>query len=164
MTSAPANLSILEIPVRYAETDAMRMVYYANYLVYFEVARTTALADLGHPYVAMEAEGLMIPVLEAECRYLKPARYGDNLRVETLRWRVGHAKIRFEYQVFKGQELLMVGSTQHAFMNQEGKAVKPPRALLDLFPQKPLPSGVEAPKPEAVDAALNLGDAFEGRR
>jgi acyl-CoA thioester hydrolase len=164
MPTAPNNLSELEITVRYAETDAMRMVYYANYLIYFEVARTSALADLGHPYVAMEADGLLIPVLEAECRYIKPARYGDTLRMETRRWRIGNAKIRFEYQVFRDRELLVVGSTLHAFMNAEGKATKPPRSLLSLFPNKPTPQGVTPSTPGSKGTDLDLGEAFEGRR
>jgi acyl-CoA thioester hydrolase len=124
----------LELSVRYAETDAMRMVYYANYLIYFEVARTTALSELGHPYATMESHGFFIPVLDVACQYRKPARYGDTLRIETLRWRLGMARIRFDYQVFRNQELLMTGHSTHAFMNAEGRAIRPPQNLMGLFP------------------------------
>ncbi len=133
----PSPLSRLEITVRYAETDAMRMVYYANYFVYFEVARTTALAELGHPYAEMEEQGWLIPVLDAECHYQKPARYGDVLTVETHRWRLGEARIGFDYQVLRNGELLATGSTRHAFVNPQGKPIRPPRHLLELFPRKP---------------------------
>lgn len=160
MASSPENLSRMTLIVRYAETDAMRMVYYANYLVYFEVARTTALAELGHPYAEMEAKGLYIPVLEAQCQYQKPARYGDILRLETRRWRQGSARLRFEYQIFREEELLTTGFTLHAFMREDGKAVRPPQELIALFPTwKPEGRPIAAP-----DVSEGLGDAFEGRR
>jgi acyl-CoA thioester hydrolase len=136
-----SSLSRLEITVRYAETDAMRVVYYANYFVYFEVARTTALGELGHPYARMEEQGVLIPVLDAACRYLKPARYGDVLTLETTRWRLGEARIRFDYQVLRQGEVLATGSTTHAFMNPEGKPIRPPRELLALFPRWQDPQG-----------------------
>jgi acyl-CoA thioester hydrolase len=132
-----ANSSEIKIQVRYSETDAMKFVYYANYLVYFEVARTSALAELGHPYWEMEKRNVLIPVLVSHCEYLKPGRYGDLLTIRTLRWRLGMARIRFEYQVLRGEELLATGHTEHAFMHPEGRAIRPPREIVDLFP--PLP-------------------------
>ena len=131
------NESHVGIQVRYSETDAMRFVYYANYLVYFEVARTSALAELGHPYWEMEKRDVLIPVLEAHCEYLKAARYGDGLTVKVLRWRKGAARIRFEYRVMRGEELLATGHTEHAFMHPEGRAIRPPREIIDLFPPRP---------------------------
>lgn len=135
--SAPSNRSEIRIQVRYSETDAMKFVYYANYLVYFEVARTSALAELGHPYWEMEKRNVLIPVLTSHCEYLKPGRYGDQLTLRTLRWRLGQARIRFDYQVLRGEELLARGHTEHAFMHPEGRAIRPPKAIVDLFP--PLP-------------------------
>ncbi len=150
----------MTLVVRYAETDAMRMVYYANYLVYFEVARTTALAELGHPYAEMEAKGLYIPVLEAQCQYQKPARYGDTLRLETRRWRQGSARIRFDYQIFRENDLLTTGRTLHAFMREDGKAVRPPQDLIALFP-----TWKSDAQPSATpELSEGLGDAVEGRR
>jgi acyl-CoA thioester hydrolase len=131
------NRSEISIQVRYSETDAMRFVYYANYLVYFEVARTSALADLGHPYWEMEAREVLIPVLSAHCDYRKPARYGDRLTVRTLRWRKGAARLRFEYQVLREAELLATGHTEHAFMHPEGRPIRPPREIVELFPPWP---------------------------
>lgn len=136
MTSA-ANQSDIAIQVRYSETDAMKFVYYANYLVYFEVARTSALADLGHPYWEMEKRHVLIPVLAAHCDYVKAARYGDKLTVRTLRWRKGAARIRFEYHVLRGEELLATGYTEHAFMHPEGRAIRPPAEIIGLFPPWP---------------------------
>ena len=134
---APDNVSQLRIAVRYSETDAMGFVYYANYLIYFEVARTTALAELGHPYWEMETQGVLIPVLQAHCEYLGPARYGDALLIRTVRTRSGHARIRFEYEVRReGDDTLLTrGFTEHAFMSPAGKPLRPPADLAKLFPE-----------------------------
>lgn len=136
MSGAEANLSEVRVQVRYSETDAMKFVYYANYLVYFEVARTSALAELGHPYWEMEKQGVLIPVLAAHCEYLKAGRYGDNLRIRTRRWRSGQARIRFEYEVLREEEIIARGYTEHAFMHPEGRAIRPPKEILGLFPEK----------------------------
>lgn len=137
----PANQSEIGVQVRYSETDAMKFVYYANYLVYFEVARTSALAELGHPYWEMEKRMVLIPVLSARCDYLKPGRYGDLLTIRTLRWRLGGARIRFDYRVFRDRDLLATGHTEHAFMHPEGRAVRPPREIVALFPPWPGEAG-----------------------
>ena len=128
------NQSQIEIKVRYCETDAMGIVYYANYFIYFEVARTTALELLGHPYHLMEKKGCRIPVLQADCKYIKPARYGDNLTIETTRWRIGLSKIRFDYRIINNHDLIASGKTEHAFVNMEGKPTRPPRDIIPLFP------------------------------
>ena len=123
----------------------MGVVYYANYLVYFEVARTTALADLDHPYWEMEKQGVLIPVLRAHCEYQSPARYGYNLIVRTLRSRLGRARIRFDYTVLRENVAgdptpLASGFTEHAFVSPEGKPLRPPQGLIALFPEK---TGIE---------------------
>jgi len=132
----PTNQSEIQIEVRYSETDAMKFVYYANYLVYFEVARTTALAELGHPYSEMEKQKVLIPVLTAHCDYLKAAHYGDLLTIKTLRWRLSAARIKFDYQIFRGEQLLAIGYTEHLFMHPEGRAIRPPKEIVELFPVK----------------------------
>ena len=134
----PDNISHLRIDVRYSETDAMGFVYYANYLIYFEVARTTALAELGHPYWEMEKEGVLIPVLRAHCEYLQPVRYGDKLRIRTVRKRLGQARIRFDYEVRReGDETLLTqGFTEHAFMSPSGKPLRPPKGLASAFSEE----------------------------
>jgi acyl-CoA thioester hydrolase len=134
--SAASARSELRLQPRYSETDAMGVVYYANYLVYFEVARTTALADLGHPYWEMEKGGVLIPVLRAHCEYLRPARYGDSLIVRTDRARLGRARIRFDYEIRREGEdaVLATGFTEHAFVSPAGKPLRPPEGLIGLFP------------------------------
>lgn len=138
MNAPDSGISCLRLQPRYSETDAMGVVYYANYLVYFEVARTTALAELGHPYWEMEKNGLLIPVLMARCEYHRPARYGDELTVETRRARLGRARIRFDYVVTRedasGATTLATGRTEHAFVSPDGKPLRPPEELMTLFP------------------------------
>jgi acyl-CoA thioester hydrolase len=133
------GVSELTLQPRYSETDAMGIVYYANYLIYFEVARTTALAELGHPYWEMEKQGWLIPVLSAHCDYHRPARYGDTLRLVTHRRRLGRARIRFDYELFRegadeNRAPLVSGYTEHAFMSPAGKPLRPPAELMTLFP------------------------------
>src|SRR5204863_4018597 len=80
---APMHSHRTHIRVRYAETDQMGVVYYANYFVWFEVARTDLLRTLGWTYREMEASGVMLPVIEAHCEYRRPARYDDEIEVRT---------------------------------------------------------------------------------
>ncbi len=128
---------ITEITVRYAETDAMGFVYYANYLTYFEVSRIQALAQMGHPYAEMEKKNIFIPVLSAEAHYKKPARFGDVLKIESTQYRLGRAKIQFNYRVFRDNDLLTLGKTTHAFMNSAGQPLRPPEDIITLFPEQP---------------------------
>lgn len=156
MTAAhPSPRSALTLQPRYADTDAMGVVYYANYFVYFEVARTTALAELGHPYWDMEKQGILIPVLRAHCEYHGPARYGDTLVVHSVRSRTGRARIRFDYSLHRrdaatGAEspALATGYTEHAFVNPAGKPLRPPAGIMTLFPDAPAGAGSAD---EAVD-------------
>jgi acyl-CoA thioester hydrolase len=137
MTSPSVAVSHVALRPRYADTDAMGVVYYANYLVYFEVARTTALAELGHPYWDMEKRGVLIPVLRAHCEYHRPARYGDALTIRIARSRGGAARIRFDYEIRReGEDApLATGFTEHAFVSPAGKPLRPPAEIIQLFPE-----------------------------
>jgi len=75
--------SVSRVRVRYAETDQMAVVYYANYFVWFEVGRTDLLRQSGWSYRELEAEGIGLPVIEAHCEYRQPARYDDELEVHS---------------------------------------------------------------------------------
>jgi acyl-CoA thioester hydrolase len=132
--SIDKNLHKAEIAVRYAETDAMGFVYYGNYFTFFEVARISALAKIGYPYHIMEKNNILIPVLSAHADYKKPAKFGDVLEVRTKRFRLGQAKIHFTYEVYRGTDLIATGETTHAFMNSDGKPIRPPKDIFDLFP------------------------------
>lgn len=90
--------------VRYADTDQMGFAYYANYLRWFEVGRAELIRDLGSSYRAIEDAGVALPVVEARCHYLKPARYDDLLAVETGLLKLGRASVSFGYRVAREGE------------------------------------------------------------
>ena len=114
--------------VRYAETDAMGVVYYGNYLAYFEDGRVAYLQRKGIPYSEMEAAGVFMPVAEAYCKYRTPARFEDELTVETSIAAAGRANVRFDYVVRRGDEVLAEGYTVHAARGRDGRPVRIPAA------------------------------------
>ncbi len=125
--------------VRYADTDQMGMAYYGNYLRWFEVGRAELLRSLGLSYREVEESGLRLPVVESQCRYLKPARYDDLLAIETAIARLGRASVRFAYRVVReaDRELLARGMTEHCFVDAGGRPVRPPAVLADLLGRAP---------------------------
>ncbi|MHB1958762.1 MAG: acyl-CoA thioesterase [Acidobacteriaceae bacterium] len=106
----------VRLRVRYAETDQMGVVYYSNFLVWFEIGRVELLRQLGFDYKTMEIEDdCFIPVVEANCRYKSPARYDDELIVETRVTGVRGAVLKFRYRVTRviDRQLLAEGETTH---------------------------------------------------
>jgi acyl-CoA thioester hydrolase len=118
--------SRVQVTVRYAETDMMGIVYHANYLPWFEVGRTTLLKEIGVPYRQLEEEGFRLPVLEVSAKYLRPAVYDDTLDILTTLRERPLLRIYLEYEVRRGDELLATGTTVHAFVDREGRPVRPP--------------------------------------
>lgn len=110
----------IEVRVRYNETDPMGLLHHANYFAYFEMGRTELLRASGGNYRRMEEQGLFVVVVKADCRYLRPARYDDLLKVRTNVTRVTPAKIEHEYRVFRGEELLAVGHVLLAIVDRQG--------------------------------------------
>jgi acyl-CoA thioester hydrolase len=121
------------VTVRYAETDMMGIVYHANYLPWFEVGRTTLLKEIGVPYKKLEEEGFRLPVLEVSAKYVRPAVYDDALEVVTTIHERPLLRIKLEYEVRRGEELLATGVTVHAFVDREGRPVRPPPWVADMF-------------------------------
>jgi acyl-CoA thioester hydrolase len=121
------------VTVRYAETDMMGIVYHANYLPWFEVGRTTLLKEIGVPYRRLEEEGFRLPVLEVAAKYLRPALYDDTLEIVTTLTERPAIRIRLEYEVRRGEELLATGSSLHAFVDRQGRPVRPPPWAADLI-------------------------------
>jgi acyl-CoA thioester hydrolase len=133
--SADAFVHDCRIKVRYAETDQMRFVYYANHFVYYEVARTEWLASRSLPYHVLESTGFAIPVLEAHCEYRAPARYGDDLVVRVAPSLDG-PRIRFDYRTHRGSpegDLLATGWTVHVCMDRDGRARRPSAELRGIL-------------------------------
>jgi len=120
--------------VRYAETDAQRVVYHGNYIVWFEVGRTTYCDHAGYPYARMEAEGILITVVDVRARYRRSARYGD---VVTVRTRCTEMKSRgcaFAYEVLLPDGSLAVeGETRHLFLDANGRPRTAPKGVTDAF-------------------------------
>ncbi|HVJ48648.1 thioesterase family protein [Desulfitobacterium sp.] len=110
-----------KLRVRYAETDQMGVVYHSNYLIWFEVGRTELFRNLGLPYTIFEEQGLSLAVVEASCRYRRPAKYDDELVVYTHMENLSSRIIIFSYKVLKGTILLTEGKTSHVFLDQEGR-------------------------------------------
>ena len=116
----------IEVRVRYSETDPMGFLHHANYFVYFEMGRTELLRAMGGNYRQMEESGLLVVVVKTDCRFRRPARYDDVLRVRTRVTRVSAASIDHEYRVFRGEELLAEGHTVVAIVDRNGKVQEVP--------------------------------------
>ena len=123
------------IRVRYAETDKMGVVYYANYLVWFEVARADLLRSLGWTYREMEIAGISLPVIEAHCQYLRPARYDDEIDVKTEGRMLSPVRMEFQYQVVRtiDQTVAAEGKTVHAAVDASGKPCRLPERVREVF-------------------------------
>ena len=113
-----------QIRVRYAETDQMGVVYHSNYFPYFETARAESIRQLGFTYADMEKMGIIMPVIEVQCRYLRPALYDDLLTIKVILKELPvHHKIEFHHEVFNEKnELLATGKIILYFM--ESKSMK----------------------------------------
>ena len=124
-----------KIRVRYAETDRMGYVYYGNYAQYFEVGRVEALRQLGLSYKEIEDSGVILPVLDLQVKYKKPALYDDELTISTHIKELPAFRIRFEYEVRNQKdELICTGETSLVFMDPErNKPCRAPEGILDAL-------------------------------
>ncbi len=123
------------VRVRYADIDQMGVVYHARYLEWFEAARTEMLRDMGIVYKELEQSGIYMPVIEAHCRYRKPVKYDELIRVKTVLGEVSRSTIRLEYKVQgeKDETVRVEGYTVHCFMDKSGKPRRASQELLSIF-------------------------------
>ena len=123
--------------VRYAETDRMGVAYYANYLIWFEVARTDFLREHGLRYRNLEARGHLLPVGDAHLRFLAPARYDDALAIDCWLSQARSRKVEFSYRVMRIEEgaeaLLALGSTALLAVDPEMRPSRLPDEILEQF-------------------------------
>jgi acyl-CoA thioester hydrolase len=135
MSSAAARTSTSTVRVRYAETDKMGVVYYANYFVWFEVGRTDWLRDTGSNYRALEEDGIQLPVIEAHCEYRQGARYDDEIDIRTRAHKLSPVRIQFDYQVVRRADsmVLATGHTVHAAIDRQGRPTRMPDQVKDLL-------------------------------
>ncbi|SEM97214.1 acyl-CoA thioesterase [Lihuaxuella thermophila] len=119
--------------VRYQETDQMGVVYYANYLVWFEVGRSDFIRNQGYSYQLFEERGLLLPVVEVQCKYLAPARYDEEIVVLTRLAEFSGGKMVFEYRIMRAEDrkLLVTGMSKHLWVNKEMKRVN----IKHLYPE-----------------------------
>jgi len=123
-----------KIRVRYADTDQMKMVYYAKYFEYFEQGRSDLLRQIGLSYPEIERMGYYLPVIEAYANYKKPARYDELLNVKVMVKDIPQARIRIEYELYNEdtQELLANGYTCHSFISaMTGKPARAPELFFE---------------------------------
>ena len=127
--------SISHVRVRYAETDKMGVVYYANYFVWFEVARADLLRTLGWSYREMEETGVSLPVIAAHCDYKAPARYDDEIVIRTEGWLRSPVRMEFAYQVSRKADgvLSASGTTMHAALGPDGRPCRLPERIRNAF-------------------------------
>ncbi len=118
--------------IYYRDVDKMGIVYYTRYLEYFEAARTELLRSIGVDVIKIEQMGYFLPVIDCYCKYKKSAKFDDRLNIITKIKQLPRSSMKIEYEVFNSEKILLVnGYTIHSFINSNGKAVKPPKILIE---------------------------------
>jgi acyl-CoA thioester hydrolase len=120
----------IEIDVRYYETDGQGVVHHANYFQYFELARVEMLKAMGHDYAELERDGMFLVVHSIACKYHRPARFGDRLRIVTKVARATLARIDHQYQVFIGPDLIAEASSTIACIDRNGHVRRMPECIV----------------------------------
>ena len=135
MANVGKIINVTSYRVIYGDTDQMGVVYYANYLRWFERGRSEFLRQIGLPYSTIEQQGFHFPVTEVTCRYANSARYDDIIEIETELAELGRASLSFVYRISResNNDLLATGRTKHACIDQAGKVTRIPAILLDAF-------------------------------
>ena len=123
------------IRVRYSETDQMGIAYHANHLVWFEVGRSEFCRAAGVPYTRMEESGFSLVVAEVGCRYLRPARYDQEVVVRTRLKDLHRRSVRFEYELAEenGGEVLARGHTRHLVLDRDGRPASMPAEWVEAL-------------------------------
>ncbi len=126
------------IKVRYKETDQMGVVYHGNYFTWFDIGRTEFFRSLGMVYAGLEDEGVLLPVIEANCKYIKPAKYDDEIIIITKISELKGVRLKFEYTLYKKEDNILIGEgyTIHAFVDKNLKPInfkKKYREVWDLL-------------------------------
>lgn len=121
------------IRVRYAETDMMGVVYHGSYIPWLEVARTDLFRKFGLSYRRFEEEGYRLPVLSVACQFSRPAIYDDEIDIDVVAREKPRLRIKLEYELFRGDERLATGMSEHAFIDLQGRPTRPPAAFTRLI-------------------------------
>src|SRR3954466_14846015 len=121
----------IEIRVRYYETDAQGFVHHANYFQYLELARVEQPLALGYDYATLERDGILLGVNKIACKFHRPSKFGDPLRIAIRTVRSRGARIDHEYRVYRGNELLAEGESTLACIDREGRVQRLPDFLME---------------------------------
>ena len=121
--------------VNYYETDRMRIVHHSNYIRYFEEARLLMLQELVMDYAQMEKMGIIIPVTFAECQYLLPLRFGDEIIIDTYMTKYDGIKMEVDYRIYRKDSdvLCTTGRTGHCFLDEDLKPIRMKRKFPELY-------------------------------
>ena len=135
MANAGKIINVTNYRVIYGDTDQMGVVYYANYLRWFERGRSEFLRQIRLPYSTIERQGFHFPVTEVICRYANSARYDNTIEIKTELVELGRASLSFVYRISResNNDLLATGRTKHACIDQAGKVTRIPTMLLDAL-------------------------------
>ena len=125
--------NITTVRVRYAETDQMGVVYYANYYVWMEVARVEYCRAVGFHYKDMETDGILLAVAESHCRYVSPARFDDQVTILTSVSDANRRFVTFDYEMSIDSRRLAVGQTRHVFLGRDLRPARLPDKYAALF-------------------------------
>lgn len=120
-------MDVARYRVIFADCDPMRIMYYGSYFRLFEIGRAELFRKIGHPFPEYIARGLYLGVIETTCRYLKPARYDDELTIRAAVTDVGRARLRISYEICNAAgEIIAAGGTVHVVMNEAGRPQRIP--------------------------------------
>lgn len=124
----------IKIRVRYGETDQMGFVYYGNYALYFEQARTEMLRKVGFTYKEMEEMGIMLPVVQMNTRFKQSAKYDDLINIKSYLKEKPNRKIVFFHEIYNEENILLNKSEiTLVFMNKEGKVISCPAEIVNAL-------------------------------
>ena len=122
---------VTSIRVRYQETDKMGIAYHGNYFTWLEVARIHLLDSINCPYSKLEEEGYFLPVISCSCEFKNPAKFDDRIEIEVCLPELGQVRINLEYTLRRDELILARAKTSHAFVNEHGKVVRPPKDFVN---------------------------------
>jgi len=124
--SAAALREVARYRVLFADCDPMRIMYYANYFRLFEIGRCELFRRLGHPFRSYTERGLYLAVIAANCRYIRPARYDDEVVIEAGIANLGKVRVTIAYAVRLDGEVLVTGETEHVVLDDDGRPQRLP--------------------------------------
>lgn len=124
-----------EVRVRYGETDKMGIVYYSNYFNWFEIGRTEFFRSLGMSYRSLEEKNVMLPVIDAQCKYFSSVLYDDLIIIRTRLEFVKGTRLKFLYDIIRKEDnkLLAQGYTEHPFTNLEKKPINLKKVMPEVY-------------------------------